>query len=164
MELFGNWFDTYLTDSKVGRGSTRSALLLTANLAVGAALPQTPCKSREAKYMERQNQRRQTERLQVRVTPATKERLLAICRATGKSQSELIRQWADSRKVVSKSDSMALAELRRQGGLLKTMLVELRENGGLTDRLHEQLEETLGVIGHSTEQIILGGARDSTPD
>lgn len=114
--------------------------------------------------MERRNQRRQTERLQIRVTPATKGRLLAICRATGKSQSELIRQWADSRKVVSKSDSMALAELRRQGGLLKTMLVEFRENGCLTYRLHEQLEETLGAIGHSAEQIILGGTRDNTPD
>ena len=114
--------------------------------------------------MESKTQRRQTDRLQIRVTPATKERLLAICRATGKSQSELIRQWADSRKVVSKSDSMALAELRRQGGLLKTMLVELRDNGCLTDRLHEQLEDTLGAIGHSSEQIILGGARDSTLD
>ena len=64
--------------------------------------------------MESKTQRRQTERLQVRVTPATKERLLAICTATGKSQAELIRQWADGRKVVSKSDATVLAELRRQ--------------------------------------------------
>ena len=49
--------------------------------------------------MKSKIQRRQTERLQIRVTPATKERLLAICTATGKSQAELIRQWADSRKV-----------------------------------------------------------------
>ena len=59
--------------------------------------------------MESKIQRRQTERLQIRVTSATKERLLAICTATGKSQAELIRQWADSRKVVSKSDAAVLA-------------------------------------------------------
>ena len=114
--------------------------------------------------MESKIQRRQTERLQIRVTPATKERLLAICTATGKSQAELIRQWADSRKVVSKSDATALAELRRQGGLIKTVLVELRNSECLTDHLHGQLEDALGSLGLAAEQIIRGGDHDFAPD
>ena len=114
--------------------------------------------------MERKIQRRQTERLQIRVTPATKERLLAICTATGKSQAELIRQWADSRKVVSKSDATALAELRRQGGLIKSVLVELRSRESLTDLLHGQLEYALGAIGRSAEQVTRGGDYDFAPD
>ena len=130
----------------------------------GRKLPQTPYKGREAKYMESKIQRRQTERLQIRVTPATKERLLAICTATGKSQAELIRQWAEGRKVVSKSDATVLAELRRQGGLIKTVLVELRSSECLTDHLHLQLEDALGSLGLAAEQIIRGGEHDFTPD
>ena len=130
----------------------------------GRKLPQTPYKGKEAKYMKSKIQRRQTERLQIRVTPATKERLLAICTATGKSQAELIRQWADGRKVVSKSDATVLAELRRQGGLIKTVLVELRSSECLTDHLHGQLEDTLGSLGLAAEQIIRGGEYDFTPD
>ena len=130
----------------------------------GRKLPQTPYKGREAKYMESKIQRRQTERLQIRVTPATKERLLAICTATGKSQAELIRQWADGRKVVSKSDATVLAELRRQGGLIKTVLVELRSSECLTDHLHLQLEDALSSLGLAAEQIIRGGEHDFTPD
>jgi len=114
--------------------------------------------------MESKIQRRQTERLQIRVTPATKERLMAICTATGKSQAELIRQWADGRKVISKSDAAALAELRRQGGLIKTALVELRSSECLTDHLHDQLEDALGAIGRSAEQIVRGGDYDFAPD
>ena len=114
--------------------------------------------------MKSKTLRRQTERLQIRVTPATKERLLAICTATGKSQAELIRQWADGRKVVSKSDATVLAELRRQGGLIKTVLVELRSSECLTDHLHGQLEDTLGSLGLAAEQIIRGGEHDFTPD
>ena len=114
--------------------------------------------------MESKTQRRQTERLQIRVTPATKERLLAICTATGKSQAELIRQWADGRKVVSKSDAAALAELRRQGGLIKTVLVELRSSECLTDHLHLQLENALGSLGLAAEQIIRGDEHDFAPD
>ena len=83
---------------------------------------------------------------------------------TGKSQAELIRQWADSRKVVSKSDATAVAELRRQGGLIKTVLVELRSSECLTDHLHGQLEDTLGSLGLAAEQIIRGGEHDFTPD
>ena len=130
----------------------------------GRKLPQTPYQGREAKYMESKTQRRQTERLQIRVTPATKERLLAICTATGKSQAELIRQWADGRKVVSKSDATVLAELRRQGGLIKTVLVELRSSECLTDHLHLQLEDALSSLGLAAEQIIRGGEHDFTPD
>lgn len=114
--------------------------------------------------MESKIQRRQTERLQIRVTPATKERLLAICTATGKSQAELIRQWADSRKVVSKSDAKVLAELRRQGGLIKSVLIDLRKRECLTDHLHDLLEEALQCIGQATEQIIRGGEHDFAPD
>ena len=130
----------------------------------GRKLPQTPYKDREAKYMESKIQRRQTERLQIRVTSATKERLLAICTATGKSQAELIRQWADSRKVVSKSDAAVLAELRRQGGLIKSVLIDLRKRECLTDHLHDLLEDALHGIGQATEQIIRGGEHDFTPD
>ena len=130
----------------------------------GRKLPQTPYKGKEAKYMKSKIQRRQTERLQIRVTPATKERLLAICTATGKSQAELIRQWADGRKVVSKSDAKVLAELRRQGGLIKTVLVELRSSECLTDHLHLQLEDALSSLGLAAEQIIRGGEHDFTPD
>ena len=130
----------------------------------GRKLPQTPYKGKEAKYMKSKIQRRQTERLQIRVTPATKERLLAICMATGKSQAELIRQWVDGRKVVSKSDATVLAELRRQGGLIKTVLVELRSSECLTDHLHLQLEDALSSLGLAAEQIIRGGEHDFTPD
>ena len=130
----------------------------------GRKLPQTPYKGKEAKYMKSKIQRRQTERLQIRVTPATKERLLAICTVTGKSQAELIRQWADGRKVVSKSDAAVLAELRRQGGLIKTVLVELRNSECLTDHLHGQLEDALGSLGLAAEQIIRGGDHDFAPD
>ena len=114
--------------------------------------------------MESKAQRRQTERLQIRVTPATKERLLAICTATGKSQAELIRQWADGRKVVSKSDAKVLAELRRQGGLIKSVLIDLRKRECLTDHLHDLLEEALHGIGQATEQIIRGDEHDFAPD
>lgn len=114
--------------------------------------------------MKSKIQRRQTERLQIRVTPATKERLLAICTATGKSQAELIRQWADNRKVVSKSDAAVLAELCRQGGLIKSALMDLRKRECLTDHLHDLFEEALLAIGQAKEQIILGGEHDFTPD
>ena len=114
--------------------------------------------------MESKIQRRQTERLQIRVTPATKERLLAICTATGKSQAALIRQWADGRKVVSKSDAKVLAELRRQGGLIKSVLIDLRKRECLTDQLHDLLEDALLAIGQAKEQIIRGGEHDFTPD
>ena len=130
----------------------------------GRKLPQTPYKGKEAKYMKSKIQRLQTERLQIRVTPATKERLLAICTATGKSQAELIRQWADSRKVVSKSDAAVLAELCRQGGLIKSALMELRKRECLTDHLHDLLEDALLAIGQAKEQIIRGGEHDFTPD
>ena len=114
--------------------------------------------------MESKIQRRQTERLQIRVTPATKERLLAICTATGKSQAELIRQWADGRKVVSKSEAKVLAELRRQGGLIKSVLIDLRKRECLTDQLHDLLEDALHGIGQATEQIIRGDEHDFTPN
>ena len=65
-----------------------------------------------------------TERLDVRVAPAEKERLRDMAAAAGIAVAELVRARALGRPVVSRTDATTIRELRRLGGLLKMVHVE----------------------------------------
>jgi hypothetical protein len=81
-----------------------------------------------------------TERLDVRVTPAEKDRVRALARAAGLAVSELVRLRALGRPVVCRTDATTIRELRRLGGLLKKVHVD---SGGAYS---QQTATTLGAL------------------
>ena len=63
-------------------------------------------------------------RVACRLPLEEKERLQAECEAHGVSLSELLRARAIGTKLLSQIEAQAIAELRRQGGLLKHLVTQ----------------------------------------
>lgn len=101
--------------------------------------------------------RKQTTRIQVRMTPDTHDKIKAICEASGVSMSELIRTWAEKRNITAKADVQQYNQLRQLGGLLKHTLQELRAKKVLDASLHASFEEALKGITQATSAIIKEG-------
>lgn len=60
-----------------------------------------------------------TSRVNLRVTPAEHDQLREDADMAGLSLSELVRRRYFGRPIITRSDEIAIRELRRQGGLLK---------------------------------------------
>jgi hypothetical protein len=88
-----------------------------------------------------------TERLDVRVTPAEKDRVRALARAAGLAVSELVRLRALGRPVVCRTDATTIRELRRLGGLLKKVHVD---SGGAYS---QQTATTLGALRAAIDRL-----------
>ena len=67
-----------------------------------------------------------TARLDVRVSPAEKERLHIIAAGAGVRVAELVRLRSLGQAVVPRTDATTIRELRRLGGLLKRVHVDSR--------------------------------------
>jgi hypothetical protein len=63
-------------------------------------------------------------KIEVRCTDFEFQRWKKMADFNGVTMSKMMRASMDGNKVQSKSDAKAIAELRRQGGLLKKILVE----------------------------------------
>ena len=100
--------------------------------------------------------RKQTTRIQVRMTPETHTKIKAVCEASGKSMSEVIRIWVEGRNVTSRVDIQQYNQLRQLGGLLKHALQDLRSKGQLDNQIRAQFEEALSGIVKSTETLVGG--------
>lgn len=118
--------------------------------------PLEPAKGRKAKAMEK------TSQIHVRVTEDTRTKLLNICRASNKSQSAVIRKWANGRSVRAHVNTAALGELRQHFGLLKKCMEELRARNAMTPDLHKKLETTLDEITSMCRSVIRQEGRDET--
>jgi hypothetical protein len=88
-----------------------------------------------------------TERLDVRVTPAEKDRVRALARAAGLAVSELVRLRALGRPVVCRTDATTIRELRRLGGLLKKVHIE---SGGAYS---QQTAAALGALRAAIDRL-----------
>lgn len=100
--------------------------------------------------------RKQTTRIQVRMSPETHDKIKAICASSGQSMSEVIRTWVDGRNVTAKVDVQQYNQLRQLGGLLKHTLQDLRKIGQLDNQIRAQFEEALSGIVKSTETLVGG--------
>lgn len=103
-----------------------------------------------------------TSQIHVRVTEDTRTKLLNICHASNKSQSAVIREWANGRSVRAHVNTAALGELRQHFGLLKKCLEELRSRNALTPDLHKKFETTLDEITDMCRSVIRQEGRDDT--
>lgn len=65
-----------------------------------------------------------TRKIVVRCTDAEYKRWKNMAETHGVTMSKMMRSSMDGNKVQSKSDAKAMAELRKQGGLLKKILIE----------------------------------------
>jgi hypothetical protein len=79
----------------------------------------------------------------VRCTDFEYQRWKKMADSNGVTMSKMMRASLDGNKVQSKSDALAIAELRRQGGLLKKILVE---NPDMDSLLKSDLRETLRTM------------------
>jgi hypothetical protein len=80
-----------------------------------------------------------TERLDVRVSPAEKERLRTLAAEAGMPVAELVRSRALGQPVVPRTDATTVRELRRLGGLLKKVHVD--SNGAYSEQTAAALAE-----------------------
>jgi hypothetical protein len=85
-----------------------------------------------------------TARLDVRVSPKEKAELQAIARDAGLEVSQLVRDRALGRRVVSRTDATTIRELRRLGGLLK--MVHLDSQGAYSEQTGAALSELRAAI------------------
>lgn len=79
----------------------------------------------------------------VRCTDIEFQRWKKMADANGVTMSKMMRSSMDGNKVQSKSDALAIAELRKQGGLLKKILVE---NPNIDNLLKSDIRNTLRVM------------------
>lgn len=86
-------------------------------------------------------------RVACRLPLEEKERLQAECEAHGVSLSELLRARAIGTKLLSQIEAQAIAELRRQGGLLKHLVTQ-------TDAVDpKQVRDALATIVATVKRI-----------
>ena len=79
----------------------------------------------------------------VRCTDFEYQRWKKMADFNGVTMSKMMRASMDGNKVQSRSDAKAIAELRRQGGLLKKILVE---NPSIDGLLKSDIRQTLGAM------------------
>lgn len=93
----------------------------------------------------------------VRCTPAEKAALKAEAEAAGLSLSELVRRRALGRTVTARADTQMIAELRRQGGLLKQIFA--KSEGLYSDLTASALREVQALIKSLRQKIESGDDR-----
>lgn len=69
----------------------------------------------------------------------------------GVSMSKMMRASMDGNKVQSKSDAKSIAELRKQGGLLKKIIVE---NPDMHSLIKSDLRQTLAVMIKTMNKVM----------
>lgn len=89
-----------------------------------------------------------TARMGVRFTDEEHQRLLAEADAHGTTVSKLVRAKVIGARITSRVDAKAVAELRRQGGLLKDLAAQLREHsdGDARPKINQALAEIITAI------------------
>lgn len=105
--------------------------------------------------------RKRARQIIVRLNDSERARLENHCRQTSLSTMGLIRKWINDEYVVSTVDIQAVAELRRQGGLLKIIAYNLL-NAGLADRSSVGVLLSLGEEIHTMAKEIRNGAQKNT--
>ncbi len=96
---------------------------------------------------------KQTEVITVRCTKKESERWGQMAKEHGVTISKMIRAAMDGNRVNSRVDAQMVAELRRQGGLLKKLL---QDNPVLDSDLQIRIRETLSVM-IKTMNILMRG-------
>ena len=71
--------------------------------------------------------------------------------ANGVTMSKMMRSSMDGNKVQSKSDALAIAELRKQGGLLKKILLE---NPDMHRSMKSELRNTLRLMVNTMNAVM----------
>ena len=79
----------------------------------------------------------------VRCTDIEFQRWKKMADANGVTMSKMMRSSMDGNKVQSKSDALAIAELRKQGGLLKKILLD---NPDMHCLMKSDIRQTLGSM------------------
>lgn len=82
-------------------------------------------------------------RLVVRCTNSEHQRWKKMAEDHGVSMSRMMRALMDGNKVQSKSNAMAIAELRREAALLKNIL---EENPNIDDLIVSEMREALRLM------------------
>lgn len=88
----------------------------------------------------------------LRVTEAEKARLKSDAENAGASVSEVVRRRYFNRPIVTKTDLVAINELRRQGGLLKHLFNNMLENK-YDEALAKQTAETLEEVRKAIRRL-----------
>ena len=79
----------------------------------------------------------------VRCTDFEYQRWKKMADANGVTMSKMMRSSMDGNKVQSKSDALAIAELRKQGGLLKKILLD---NPDMHSLIESDIRNTLRLM------------------
>jgi hypothetical protein len=90
----------------------------------------------------------------VRMTPAEKASLKAEAEAAGLSLSELVRRRALGRTVTAKIDTQMIAELRRQGGLMKKIFADTDgAHAALTGEALAEIQAYIKLLREQQERV-----------
>ena len=87
----------------------------------------------------------------VRCTNIEFQRWKKMADANGVTMSKMMRASMDGNKEQSKSDAKAIAELRKQGGLLKKTLVD---NPNMDNLLKSDIRLTLSVMINTMNKVM----------
>ena len=94
--------------------------------------------------------------VKIRCTRSEFMKLKDMAKDAGMTQSELMRRWINGKRVVAMTDFRLIAELRRQGGLMKHLAFE-----GMSQR---KMEKSLGEVLYGMGQQILNQAKEIRDD
>ena len=87
----------------------------------------------------------------VRCTDFEYQRWKKMADDNGVTMSKMMRASLDGNKVQSKSDALAIAELRRQGGQLKKILVD---NPAMDSLLKSDIRNTLRIMINTMNSVM----------
>ena len=91
----------------------------------------------------KQDDERLDKKIVVRCTDFEFQRWKKMAKTNGVSMSKMMRASMDGNKVQSKSDAKAIAELRKQGGLLKKILLD---NPDMHSLIESDIRNTLRLM------------------
>ena len=97
-----------------------------------------------------------TRMLKVRCTELEASKLSEMAAEAGISQSEIVRRWINEKRIVSRTDSRTVAEMRREGGLLKHLALRLldeRSNMKLAKALYAQGVSVMHLAKKAQESL-----------
>ena len=87
----------------------------------------------------------------VRCTDFEYQRWKKMADSNGVTMSKMMRASMDGNKVQSRSDAKSIAELRRQGGQLKKVLVD---NPTMDSLLKSDIRNTLGIMINTMNSVM----------
>ncbi|MDI1307891.1 MAG: hypothetical protein PSV17_00475 [Methylotenera sp.] len=102
---------------------------------------------------------RATKVITFRVTQSEFDRVSKMADSGGVSVSKLMRAAYTGNTIRSRSDEKAISELRRQGGLLKHILV-LNKDGATINKLTPEIVKSLEALIPQIQKTILNIAAE----